>query len=626
MTKVVFAANEFATSYDVTYDVAETGVTTVTEKVTLRNLTSQYYATEFKLTIGATEISDVKSSDSSGPMEVQTQQDNTATLITVKFNQQVAGLDKTFPWTLQFQSKDFAVKHGKVWEVTVPKVSSSTALEAYALTLSVPANFGEPVLISPIPKKQTLSGGKRFLTFDKDQLIHSGISATFGTDQIYDFDLSYHLENTKLVPILTNIALPPDTAYQDVIYQRIDPKPLNVTVDDDGNYLAWYRLDRNQQISVNVVGSAKLYSTSKVKNPQLSDTLHKRYTENSKYWEKDTPAIKLKVSEILGANPPEDNTEKVRLIYRYVVNYLKYDSSRLAGNNIDRFGAVAALNNPTAAVCMEFTDLFVALVRAAGIPARELDGYAYTANSSLRPLSLNKDILHAWPEYWDSKKGWIMVDPTWESTTGGVDYFNKFDLNHFVFVIKGSSSEQPVPAGSYKLAEQDTHDVKVNLSEIDFLGKPLVSITIENPEPIQAGLPGKLKVKVLNKGNALQQSVPLTIQSNQLQILDGGTRNLGPIPAFGSAEFELNIRTKSFFESYDDVVSVIVGREILTKDIQIRPVFIFNLFPYIFIAVVLGILAVYGTILSIFIYRRRMKRQKADKESGVLAKEKISKK
>ena len=57
---------------------------------------------------------------------------------------------------------------------------------------------------------------------------------------------------------------------------------------------------------------------------------------------------------------------------------------------------------------MEFTDLFVAIARAAGIPARESVGYAYTTNSRLRPLSLVTDVLHAWPEYYDAdKKIWV---------------------------------------------------------------------------------------------------------------------------------------------------------------------------------------------------------------------------
>src|SRR3989344_6337547 len=208
----VHAAEEFTTSYDVTYDIDVSGITTVTEKINLKNLTSEYYASQFKLIIGATQISDVKASDGGGTMQVSSQQKNNTTEINVKFNQQVAGLNKILPWTLQFKSKDFAEKIGKIWEIRAPKVSSSTNLEGYNLTISVPTQFGEPTIISPTPKSQTISSGKMFLTFEKNQLLQSGISASFGTNQLFDFDLSYHLENNNLVPILTNIALPPDTA------------------------------------------------------------------------------------------------------------------------------------------------------------------------------------------------------------------------------------------------------------------------------------------------------------------------------------------------------------------------------------------------------------------------------
>ena len=248
-----YAAGEFTTSYDVLYDVDEGGVTTVTEKVTLRNLTSEYFANQFKLTVGAAKIFDIKASDPGGLLDVTREQRDKLTIVSVKFNQQVAGLGKTLPWTLTFKSKDFAEKLGKVWEVRVPRVSSSSNLESYNLTLSVPQSFGPPSLISPTPKGQTVSLGKIFLTFDKKGLQDKGISANFGDIQLFDFDLTYHLKNNNLMPVLTQIALPPDTPYQDVIYQRIDPKPLNVTVDDDGNYLAWYRLNRGQRLDVAVL-------------------------------------------------------------------------------------------------------------------------------------------------------------------------------------------------------------------------------------------------------------------------------------------------------------------------------------------------------------------------------------
>lgn len=604
----VHAASEFSTSYDVLYDVGEDGITTVTEKVSLKNLTSEYYANQFKLTIGATQISDIKASDSGGSLEVSQEQKDTTTTIGVKFNQQVAGLGKSLPWTISFKSRDFAEKVGKVWEVRAPRISSASNLESYNLTLVVPESFGSPSSISPTPKTQTTSAGKIFLTFDKDQLISSGISANFGINQLFDFSLAYHLENNKLVPVLTNIALPPDTPFQDVIYQRIDPKPLNVTVDEDGNYLAWFRLSRGQKLDVKVVGSAKLYTNSKVKQPTLDEVLRVKYTATDKYWEKDNPQILSRLNDILGDNPSAEPEEKVKLIYQFVVNFLKYDPSRLK-DDIERLGAVTALNNPESAVCMEFTDLFIALTRAAGIPSRELDGYAYTANPDLRPLSLAKDILHSWPEYWSEKRGWVMVDPTWENTTGGADYFNKLDLNHFVFAIKGSSSTSPIPAGSYKYTGQDSRDVKVSLSDTDFLGHPQVDIQIEAPNPILSGFPGTVKVKIINTGNSFYPSSSMSLIATNLAILNTNHQLSGLIPPFGSAVFDFNIRTKSLFDSYSDQLIFLVGGQQVTKDVIIKPFLIFQTIPLVSAAVIVLMVLIYLSVLGFHIYRKRIKKQ-----------------
>mgnify|MGYP001575336811 FL=1 len=509
----------FSTSYDVTYDVGLDGVTIVTNKITLKNLTSQYYATSFSLTIGSTRLTDVLASDDGGSLEANVEKKGTSTTITVKFNQQVTGVGKTLPWTLSYKSMDFASSQGRVWEVSTPKVAADKNLESYNLTLSVPQSFGTPTAITPTPKTRSQSFNKLFFTFDKDQLQSSGVSASFGDKQLFDFDLKYHLENKNFFPVLTNITLPPDSAFQDVIFQAIVPTPINVTLDDDGNYLAWYRLKRGERIEIKVVGSARLYNSSKVKNPSLPEELRTNYTQATRFWSSDNPLIKSKLSEILGTNSPESNFEKAQLIHRFVAGYLRYDSSRLKAEGIERLGAVTALTNPQSAVCMEYTDLFIALARAAGIPARELDGYAYTANPELRPLSLSRDILHAWPEFWDEKKGWIMIDPTWESTTGGVDYFNKLDLNHFVFAIKGLSSENPSPAGSYKVDGNSGKDVSVTFSDSDFELKPRLDVSI-TPAQITAGFPNKIKVRINNLGNSLHPSDQLTFAAGQLIILN----------------------------------------------------------------------------------------------------------
>jgi hypothetical protein len=90
-----------------------------------------------------------------------------------------------------------------------------------------------------------------------------------------------------------------------------------------------------------------------------------------------------------------------------------------------------------------------------GIPSREINGYAISNLGSDKPLSVSLkggDLLHAWPEYYDPRLGWVQVDPTWGDTSN-TDYFTKIDTNHFAFVIQGIRSDYPLPAGTYRTSE-----------------------------------------------------------------------------------------------------------------------------------------------------------------------------
>ncbi len=593
-----FAADEFSTSYDVTYDVGSDGVTNVTQKITLKNLTSQYYASNFTLSIGSASIFDVSASDEAGVMEVKTEAKDNKTAIAVQFNQQVAGIGKSQSFTLRFKSKDFAQSIGKTWEVNLPKIPTSGSVDNYNLILSVPVGFGDPTSISPSPSSESQTFDRLFFAFNKRSLISSGVSVNFGTTQVFDFNLKYNLENNSLFPVITSITLPPDTDYQDVVISRINPAPSNVTIDEDGNYLAWYKLPRRNKLDVTVVGSAKLYINQKygLKAPKLTltDKQIQAWTKNDKFWEKSSPAITAALGEIWKYGTPKTNKEKAQLIFQYVVNNLKYDTDRLNSDNVERLGAATVLNNPNSAVCMEFTDLFIALSRASGIPTRELDGFAYTQNKTLRPLSLTKNLLHAWPEYFDEQKGWTMVDPTWENTSG-MDYFNKFDLNHLVLATRGVSSEGP----------STSNDVKVVVAEADFQGKPQISIDLNIPDTVWAGLPISLPIKILNQGNAVEGATNLSIKSGKITILGSNQVGLGSIPPFGAASYQFNLRTPFLWHGFDDTLEVEVAGQKFTKKVTVKPLFMFAPVPYMVGALILLVLAIYGTTLGFHIYQKR---------------------
>lgn len=594
--KSSLAANEFSTAYDVFYDVGNDGITNVSEKTTLTNLTGTYYASSFTMTIGSTTLTDVSATDDGGKMEtIVTNKDN-QTIINVKFNQQITGVDKKQVFTLSYKSKDFAQKIGKTWEVNLPRIHSGSDINSFNVSLSVPISFGEPTSITPKPKTEFDKSGKIFFTFDKDQLTNSGVSVNFGTNQIFDFNLKYDLDNTSFLPVVTSIALPPDTNYQDTSITDINPKPLNVTIDSDGNYLAWYQIPKRTKQQIEVTGLVKLYITPK-KNDSLilSASQIKELTKTDQYWEKDNPAISNTLKEIFKNGEPKTTEEKARLIYQYVVNTLKYNSTRL--DNLQRLGAVTALNNTDKAVCMEFTDLFIALARRAGIPSRELDGYAYTENTKLRPLSFNSDLLHAWPEYFNEKTGWVMVDPTWENTSGGVDYFNKFDLNHIVLDIKGKSSTEPNPPDG----------VKIEIREVEFkpILKPNIEIAVNNP--LWAGFPAEAKIRITNQGSGVLKTAPLQVSSSKINLLNAQNITVPKIPPFGFAEYKINLRTPFSWQSTNDnIVADYSGKE-FSKQITIKPVFQFFPVPYAVFGLI-GLLVIgYLSILGFHYLQNRNK-------------------
>ncbi len=243
-------------------------------------------------------------------------------------------------------------------------------------------------------------------------------------------------------------------------------------------------------------------------------------------------------------------------------------------------GTLKALNNSNSAVCLEFTDLFIALARASGIPAREVDGYAYTNNSSERPLSFVKDILHAWPEYYDfDRKAWIMVDPTWGNTTGGIDYFNTLDFDHIAFVVKGLNSSYPVPAGGYKLADSNTNtkDVSIKIGNDFTNDTPNLSAQAIFPDEIISGTDINGTVNIYNNGNTLARSTTVNVISQKLKPIDQ-TLVTAEIPPFGHQEVVLGFNKVSFLTNVQDTIKISFNNNSVYKKIIVKPFFVNKLF------------------------------------------------
>ncbi|OGH14972.1 MAG: hypothetical protein A2860_02085 [Candidatus Levybacteria bacterium RIFCSPHIGHO2_01_FULL_37_33] len=555
-----YAASNFSTDYDINYKVFENENTHVEINITLTNQTSTFYASSYKIQAGFSDIQNVKAFDSDGNILGSVYKDNEEQTIEVNFNKRVTGIGNKLNFNISFDTKEVAQKLGNIWEINMPGFSPKSNYSSLNAQVTVPPSFGRPAYVKPQIKDLAQKGNTYFFT--KEQLEKSGISMAFGESQIYKFNLTYHLQNKNLFPIRTEIALPPNTNYQDVQIENIDPRPANVRVDNDGNWLAEYSLPPGKKTDVEARGKIKI-SLSPKKEPKTDNELSK-YLEPNTYWEADNDKIK-KLAQSL---------KTPRAIYDYVSGYLKYDYSRVSSNK-PRLGALNLMDDPSSAVCLEFTDLFIALSRAAGIPAREIDGYAYTQDSKKRPLSLIKDILHAWPQYYDKDlKTWVMVDPTWANTTGGIDYFDVLDFDHIAFVIKGEDSNYPVPAGGYKLAgNEGLKDVNVSFANVYEEENPTLQIVQNMPNNIVSGFPFSGSLLIKNAGKTLAPAQSIIIYTSVLaphyQRL-----TISEIPPYGNLIIPITFSKTSFLTNRQDLIRISLGGNTLFHKVKIIPIFL----------------------------------------------------
>jgi hypothetical protein len=442
------ATDEFKIFQKITYSIDLQGKAHVKQDVSLTNNFSQIYAKEYQINLSGSNIQSIKGNDSNGNIIDKINQQNEITNIFLKFNKPAIGKDQTNQFTIDYNIVDFAKKKGNTWEIQFPVYSANTGKEQLSVTLEIPTSFGELSFSSvPIDSTHILRNTTQ-IQINQNQLNNKKVLLVFGNHQLFDFKLNYFLENTKNVEINTEIPIPPDTDSQTIILKNIEPAPKNLKIDSDGNWLAQFNIIAKTSINVSVTGQAKIHPPIPIEDTVNLDNL----TRAQKYWPTADPMI-INIAQ---------NLDSSKQIYQYVVESLNYDYSGI--NSAVRKGAIQAIENPNLSLCTEFTDLFVALARTKNIPSREIEGFAFSNDSKIKPINSNSDVLHAWPEYYNqNSRRWMQIDPTWEKTTNGIDYFTDLDLNHLAFVIHGQDSEYPPPPGSYK-KDKNTKSVFVDFA------------------------------------------------------------------------------------------------------------------------------------------------------------------
>ncbi len=381
--------------------------------------------------------------------------DTTATgnlIIKTKINTGIYS-GQTYTIRLKYSSYGLIIKSGALRDMYVPAFAKTyvfedeQSVEKVTTKVVIPKSLGDINFIRPVANIQQ-DGSNNVINFTQEDLTGATAWIQIGTTQYYTFNIEQPYIATSSIPIVYNqykIILPRDITSgpitQKVFFTGISPEPFSTEVDSDGNLTATFRVPVNEEGVIKVSGYAVLTQNNSIdfvnsgNIDQISSELITQNTSAAKYWESDSSEIEDLAKTLKGNETNVYNL--VESAYQYVVGKIDYSEVKKFGLN-QRQGALATLQGG-AAVCMEYSDLFIAILRAMGIPARAAFGSGYSALDGL--TSSTNTVNHQWAEvYIPSIKSWVGVDTTWgengDTLIGG-------DLNHFYTHVASVDPETP---------------------------------------------------------------------------------------------------------------------------------------------------------------------------------------
>lgn len=583
-------SQEFKTDYKVEYFLNEKGAgleTSVQFNAKITNLKSEVYVNKLTLIFPkAFEITDLRARDDNGAIQAELIVDQQNSKITLPFSDPQIGKGSENNFYLTFGQKNLFKVNGTVWEVILPTIEER-AEGNYQIQVHLPKNTKKKISIAK-PGPDLVRNNTIYWNNPRSKTIY----AVFGDQQIYDLQLNYSIENPKLFRVYTDVAFPPDMLRQKIYVHSILPKPALTYIDADGNFIGRYYLNPKEKKSIIFRGLAQLFVYPREEVKLIEE---KRIASQKKYLLSETNFWSINSIE------PYANLKTSDQIYRYLVGNFKYDYQRVS-QKILRLGAEQALRNPDRAVCTEFSDSFVALAREKGIWSREIQGYGFSNDPQLRPLSLVGDILHSWPEFFDTNSSqWISVDPTWE-TTSGIDYFSSFDLNHIAFVIHGKRAEYPLPAGMYKT--EDSRDILIKTAQKNPSEVRKVILTSQTfKSSIDSGKKYKARLVVQNTGNVFIYGTPISIKTSGL-IVNPNKIIIESLAPLEKKEIEVDYKMDATdVGKGSQNIRVLIGEEeVLSKDVQVSPYYFRIAF---YVALLLVVFLVIFLLTRLFLILKR---------------------
>jgi len=255
---------------------------------------------------------------------------------------------------------------------------------------------------------------------------------------VYTVTMNYEFQNTgpgqaknvnAMIYLFDNIS---GWANQQILSERIyvDETQISPTIsrteDNSWTTVSVGDISEGSSKTISVTQTLKVSAVEFSINPSAVGTYFppdvQTYTSPiSGLFESDNPAIQALANQIVGneTNP----YLKAKRIFENVIAYLQYE------RQTEEHSALWAYNSKKGD-CTEFSNMFIALARAVGIPVKAVSGFGYLPLYSLASASTSvTGIGHAWAIAYLPNYGWVPVDAVWPE---GVGSFGELDYDHIV--------------------------------------------------------------------------------------------------------------------------------------------------------------------------------------------------
>ena len=248
------------------------------------------------------------------------------------------------------------------------------------------------------------------------------------------YDMTVKNAGNATVSITTFLAKPSTHINQELFGEPIySPDPDGFSTDRWGQTVAYfiYTLEPNESINLTWEANAKVYTVRYILLPwkvkgDIPQNILENYTADDTKYKINDPYIKNIVQDVVGGI--NNILIKAIKLHDYVIDNLEYSHD---GKWDD---AVTALKRGNGS-CSEYCFAYIALCRAAGIPARYNGGSVYKKEPPHIDTMYHRIVEIYLPSY-----GWVPMDVTWNDAWLRHFYFGLHINKLFTLTVGGGSS------------------------------------------------------------------------------------------------------------------------------------------------------------------------------------------